>query len=902
MTPYRHEEAVAFIWAIADLLRGPYKPHQYGDVILPFVVLRRLDCALRDTKANVLERAESLPDDLENRDPVLRRAAGLSFYNTSPLTFDKLLDDDEHLAENLRSYMRSFSPNAREILEKFRFDETVGHLLDAELLYPVVSRFSELDLHPDRVSNADMGGIFEELIRRFSEQANEDAGHHFTPREVVRLMVDLLMAPDGERLARPGTIVSMYDPACGTGGMLSLAEDRLRDLNSRAHLEPHGQERSPETYAICKADMLIRGKDADNIAPDNTFTNDHFPNKTFDYVIANPPFGLDWNGFAKAVKDEHRLKGHDGRFGPGLPAVDDGQMLFVLQMASKMKDPTDGGTRVAVVLNGSPLFTGHPGGGESEIRRWLIENDLLDAVIGLPDQLFYNTDIHTYVWVISNRKPPERQGYVQFIDARELREKMPKSLGKKRHYLSDVQISEVVALYGETAEGRRTRWLPNERFGYQHLTISRAKQGVLQGGEDALNRLREHPHWKTLSVRKGTQDPDSVRDAIEAAVSALPREGLALSEAEESLNDLNAWSLLLKKSQEAVIQALFVSDLQGEVLRDRGGKPVPDPNLKCQARLPLDGDVQHHLQQQVHPYSPEAWVDTIKIGYEIKFDREFFLYPSHRALEDIDRDLQKVGAEIIQLVHEIAGDPVPDLIDQARQELANRAATAATLGVEETSRRASGLEWAPEIPSHWEVVNYQYVCRTGSGHTPSRKNPDLWQDCTIPWVTTADVKHLRDGRVETIYDTEQKISELGLAHSAASVHPAETVLLSRTASVGFSGIMGTAMATSQDFFTWTCGPRLRPDYLLYVLRAMKHCGHLDAIKYGSTHQTIYMPDLFGLRGPLPPLEEQDRIVAEIRRALTGGYSMVDRMQEQKELLEERRAVFTAGAISGRIER
>ncbi len=398
---------VAFIWQIANQLRGAYKGHDYGKVILPFVVLRRLDCALEDTKDAVLTRAAFLPADLENRDPVLNKAAGYKFHNASKFTFEKLLGDEANVATNLQAYVQGFSANVVDIVEKFDLDQTIAKLQERNLLYGIVSKFADLDLHPDEVSSSDMGDIYEELIRKFAEQSNETAGEHFTPRDAIELMVQLLFATDGDHLARPGTIVDMYDPACGTGGMLALADEHLHRMNSSARLVPHGQEWNDESYAICKSDMLIKGHDASNIAFGNTFTEDAFPAKRFDYVIANPPYGLEWDGYAKAIRKEHNELGFHGRFGPGLPTVKDGQLLFVLHMISKMK-PCDaaagrGGSRVAVVLNGSPLFSGQAGGGESEIRRWIIENDLLERPSS--DSALSTSDTHGHCAAARRRRP-----------------------------------------------------------------------------------------------------------------------------------------------------------------------------------------------------------------------------------------------------------------------------------------------------------------------------------------------------------------------------------------------------------------------------------------------------------------------------------------------------------------
>ncbi len=406
MAETRINNHAAFIWGVADLLRGDYKQSEYGKVILPLTVLRRLDCVLEPTKQAVLTRAAKLRGQVDNVDPVLCTVAGQHFYNVSPLDFPRLLDDPAQVAGNLRGYIAGFSPGAREVLDKFDFDTQITRLARADLLYLVVSRFAEVDLHPDTVSNLEMGYLYEELVRRFSELSNETAGEHFTPREVIRLMVNLLFAPDDDVLTDSGVIKTLYDPACGTGGTLSVAEDHLRSLNPSARLEVFGQELNDETYAICRSDMMLKGQDASHIVAGNSLNEDGHNGARFDYLLANPPFGVEWKKVEDTIRAEHETRGFAGRFGTGLPRINDGSLLFLQHMLSKMKPPKEGGSRVAIVFNGSPLFSGAAGSGESEIRRWIIENDWLEAVVALPDQLFYNTGISTYLWVLTNRKHP----------------------------------------------------------------------------------------------------------------------------------------------------------------------------------------------------------------------------------------------------------------------------------------------------------------------------------------------------------------------------------------------------------------------------------------------------------------------------------------------------------------
>lgn len=498
------KESANFIWSIAELLRGDYKQSDYGKVILPFTVLRRLDCVLDTNKANVLEKYNQVKSmNIQNLDPILNKVAGYNFHNKSLFDFNKLIADPNNIASNLRNYINGFSEDAREIIEQFDFDNQITKLDDANLLFMVLKRFQEIDLHPDMVSSMEMGYMFEELIRKFAEISNETAGEHFTPREVIRLMVNLLFINDRDILTQKGIVKTIFDCCAGTGGMLSVAEEYLNELNPDARLEVFGQELNPESYAICKSDMLIKGQNPTNIAKGNSLKRkdgvklkgDQFINQKFDYLITNPPFGVKWKKVQKEVKEEHEELGHGGRYGAGLPSVSDGSFLFLMNLISKMKPASDGGSRLAIVFNGSPLFSGSPSSkkNESSIRQWIIENDLLEAVIALPNQLFYNTGISTYVWLLSNHKPQHRKGKVQLINAIDFYKKMSKSLGDKRNELSDEHISTITQLYGEFSDGEHCKVFDNEDFGYAKVTVERplTKDG------------------KVVKDKKGNPKPDS---------------------------------------------------------------------------------------------------------------------------------------------------------------------------------------------------------------------------------------------------------------------------------------------------------------------------------------------------------------------------------------------------------
>lgn len=463
----------ALIWSVADLLRGDYKQSDYGKVIMPFTVLRRLDCILEATKPQVLAEYEKRTKEGVDPMPFLTRIAKQSFYNSSPLDLTKCLADPSHIQANLLSYINGFSSNIGDIFERYEFDKQIEKLAEANLLFLVTQEFTKVDLHPDVVSNADMGTIFEELIRKFAELSNETAGEHFTPREVIRLMVDLLFAADNEALTKPGIIRTIYDPTAGTGGMLSIGEEYLKHLNPDATLIVNGQELNPESFAICKGDMLIKGQDVSNIKFGNTLSNDGHAGAKFDYGIANPPFGVEWKKVEKEVKQEHERLGFAGRFGPGLPRVSDGSLLFLMHLIEKMREPEKGGGRVAIVLNGSPLFTGGAGSGESEIRKWVIEQDLLETIIALPTDMFYNTGISTYIWILSNRKSLERKGKIQLINAVDLYLKMRKNLGSKRKELSQEDIDRILKLYGDFKDAENSKIFQAKDFGYSTITVER---------------------------------------------------------------------------------------------------------------------------------------------------------------------------------------------------------------------------------------------------------------------------------------------------------------------------------------------------------------------------------------------------------------------------------------------
>lgn len=486
-----HREIANFIWSIADLLRGDYKQAEYGKVILPFTILRRLDCVLDPTKSKVLKKYESIKTTgLKNIDPILNQTAGQQFHNRSRYDFNKLVGDSGHIAENLQDYINGFSEQTRDIFEKFEFEKQIQKLESKNLLFIVIKKFQEIDLHPDRIDNMQMGYVFEELIRKFAEISNETAGEHFTPREVIKLMVNLLFINDRDILRQKGIVKTLYDCACGTGGMLSVAEEYVSNLNSDARLELFGQELNDESFAICKSEMLIKGQKPDNIKYGNSFSQDQLTDNKFDYMLANPPFGVEWKKTEKVIRDEHEKKGFAGRFGAGLPRISDGSLLFLQHLISKMKQSSEG-SRIGIVFNGSPLFSGGAGSGESEIRRWIIEHDMLEAIVALPDQLFYNTGISTYIWIVTNHK--DKKGKVQLINAISFFQKMTRSLGNKRNEIKEDQISDITRIYGDFKEGKFCKIFKNKDFGYYRLTVERP---LLENG-------------KKVEDKKGNLKPDA---------------------------------------------------------------------------------------------------------------------------------------------------------------------------------------------------------------------------------------------------------------------------------------------------------------------------------------------------------------------------------------------------------
>ncbi|ARS89327.1 type I restriction-modification system subunit M [Natrarchaeobaculum aegyptiacum] len=655
-------EKADFIWSIADLLRGDYKQSEYQKVILPLTVLRRLDCVTQRNKEDVLERYEQLQEQgIENVAPALKKASGEKVYNISEYTFKSLCNDPDQIASNLQYYINSYDEETKEIFDKFDFNHQIQRLDEADLLYQVMEEFKEIDLHPNEVPNEEMGYIYEELIRKFNELSNETAGEHFTPREVIELMVNLIFDEDDEVLTEEGAVRTVYDPACGTGGMLSVAEDHVRSFNEEANLHVFGQELNPESYAVCNSDMLIKGQEPDNIVYGNSFTDDGFSGKKFDYMLSNPPFGVSWKKVRDEVEREHEEQGFAGRFGAGTPRVSDGALLFLQHMISKMKPPEEGGSRTAIVFNGSPLFTGGPNSGESAIRRWIIENDWLECIVGLPESLFYNTGIYTYIWILNNTKPEHREGKIQLIDARDMYEKMNESLGDKRHKLSDEQIAEITSIFGDLEANGRSKIFDNEEFGYRRIVIDRPLRMSFQASQERIESLGDE--------RAFTNRDEDTQKAIKDALSTFDSEKEWLDR-DEFIDEVelcfNMHGVEVRKSvYNAIERALGERNPQAEIVTDSNGEPEHDTDLRTRERVPLGEDPHEYFEKNVEPYIENAWINESNkyfddqdgklgvVGYEINFNRYFYNYETPRSLEEIDEELQKLEGEINDLLQEV---------------------------------------------------------------------------------------------------------------------------------------------------------------------------------------------------------------------------------------------------------
>lgn len=666
------------IWNIANHLRGGWKAHEYQDVILPLTVLKRLDAVLEPTKHKVLERYNELHGKVNNLN-ILCRVTGYNFYNTSQYTFKKLLEDPTHIARNLERYIDGFSPNVKEIFEKFEFHRQLERLHGGNILYLVLQEFDKIDLHPERVPNHIIGLAFEDLIRRFAEQSNETAGEHYTPRDVVRLMTALIFAGEEKELSKPGKVITLYDPACGTGGMLTIGSDYVKEnINSEIRVHLFGQELNSATFAICKADILLQneGKDPEGIKGGekendkaSTLSNDQHSDKKFDYIISNPPYGVEWKKDKEVVEREAE-RGLAGRFGAGLPRISDGQFLFIQHAISKFRPKPDGGSDAAIITNGSPLFTGDAGSGESEIRRWILENDLLEAIVALPEQLFFNTGIATYVWIFSNHKNKERKGKVQLVDARKIRTQLRRNLGAKRYEINEENAKEILRLYSEFKENERSKIFPTTEFAYREITIQRPLRLKFEITEESLARLKEHKDFMNDRPSKKSGERGEAENKAWRELRAMIYEilenmrGKFYVSRTDFLEKLESGTKkqevkIPKKTLKTIWQEIGQHDEKAEICFDEDGKPEPDKELKDFERVPWGRDIYKYFEKEVKPYAPDAWIDeTVRdakdgkvgiVGYEIPLSRYFYKYEAPREVKDIELDIKKAEMEIQSL-------------------------------------------------------------------------------------------------------------------------------------------------------------------------------------------------------------------------------------------------------------
>ncbi|MEZ0332122.1 MAG: N-6 DNA methylase [Methylophilaceae bacterium] len=701
------QQLANFIWSVADLLRGPYRPPQYERVMLPLTVLRRFDAVLASSKDAVLKRhAELSSKGIANIDAILNNLAKdedgtpLGFHNHSQLDFYKLKGDPDNIGRHLTDYINGFSENIRKIFERFEFDKEIEKLEESNRLYQVVSQFAEIDLHPRRVDNITMGLVFEDLIRRFNEAANETAGDHFTPREVIQLMVNLLLEPDTSVLTQSGVIVTICDPACGTGGMLAEAQNWIRAHNDQATVKVFGQDYNPRSYAVAASDLLIKGHNDGQVVLGNTLTDDPFPDHHFDYLLANPPFGVDWKAEKKIIDRWPNFRGYNGK----LPRINDGALLFLLYMMSKFQDYKAGdrdkpGSRTAVVFNGSPLFTGGAGSGESDIRRWIIERDQLEAIVALPEQMFYNTGIGTFIWVVTNRKAEHRKGKIQLIDARERYTPMKRSLGDKRRYLDQVALDAVTREHGAMEKSKTSRVFDNSDFGYRRITVLRPLRLRFQITDEARERfLNTCPElYDALQAVQDTLGSEPLLDwndtwhTVQQVFKDLPDDVESWAKGAKgtaqkkifrdcfTTTDPDAAPVIAKRHKKGEVSvssvwfpgqtlpALEAADLYALLGLHGEGKTLleyePDPALKDAENIPLKEDIISYVMREVRPYVPDAWIDheTLdeqdggigKVGYEINFNRVFFQYQPPRPLHEIDAELADVEQRILDLLREV---------------------------------------------------------------------------------------------------------------------------------------------------------------------------------------------------------------------------------------------------------
>ena len=885
------------IWQIADLLRGPYRPPQYERVMLPMTVLRRFDCVLAPTKAKVLAEHKRRKGS-KMKGPALERrlndAAGQRFHNHSALNFERLRGDPDNIAHHITSYIQGFSAEVRLIFEDyFEFGTEIEKMGEANILYSVVSEFCKVDLHPDRVPNEQMGLIFENLIRRFNELANETAGDDFThpevtftPREVIRLMVNLLFIHRDDLFAKPGVVRKLLDPACGTGGMLAEAQSYLRDHHADAQLYVYGQDYNKRAYATAASYVLMKQVDhnggGNNVRFGDSLTEDKFVGQTFDYFLTNPPFGVDWKRQRSDVKREHEKQGFAGRFGAGLPRVNDGSLLFLQHMLHKFEpvrpDEHKHGARLAIVFSGSPLFTGGAGSGESNIRRWIIENDWLEAIIALPEQMFYNTSIGTYIWIVTNNKERRRKGKIQLLDARDLwtpggSADSRRNLGDKRRHLSEKQIKEIVYLYGQFREGDRSKIFKNEQFGYTRITVERPLRLRYQMNIDNKVRFLDACPWLLDDVqgidktfgREPKRDWNAVRKRIGAS---LKDQGSRWKKKE--------WEIFRYVFTEKDPDAAAVA----KDAEDQGSEP--DPDLRDHERIPLTEEVGTYFEREVRPHVPDASMDRSKdrVGYEINFNRYFYKHTPQRSLEEIDADLNRAAEEIMQLLGNVT--------------------RTITCGLDPSvPLRDSGISWANRVPAHWEIWKLGHLAFVGSGATPSRNSDSYWADEGIPWLNSSAVNQ------PEITSTDQFVTELATRRYHLPIVKSGAVLIAIT---GQGKTRGRASVLSMDAtinqhlaFIQPRSYRLKPWFLKWTLSVAYDFLRSISDDGGGTKGALTCEQIENVRVPVPPANEQERIVNDVTTAVAKIDHIQSVVDRTISIIKDRRIAVLSGVVTGQID-
>ena len=889
-----HSYFANLIWQIADLLRGPYRPPQYERVMLPMTVLRRFDCVLASTKAEVLAEHERRKggkvegDALEFR---LNRAAGQRFHNRSPLDFRKLEGDPDNIERHFVSYVQGFSRNVREIFEYFEFENEIERMREANLLYLVVSRFGSVDLHPDTVPNEQMGLIFENLIRRFNELANETAGDHFTPREVIRLMVNILFIEDDELLATPGTVRKLLDPACGTGGMLAEAQNYLREHHRAARLYVYGQEYNRRAFATAASDMLMKQVDhngaGDNVRFDDSLTADAYADETFDYFLTNPPFGVDWKRQQRELRREHDQRGFDGRFGAGLPRVNDGSLLFLQHMWDK-REPVrpaehQHGSRLAIVFSGSPLFTGGAGSGESNIRKWIIENDWLEAIIALPEQMFYNTGIGTYIWIVTNRKEKRRKGKIQLLDARNVwtaggSEDSKRSLGDKRRHLTGSQIDAIVKLYGQQTDSQTSKVFDNEDFGYTRVTVERPLRLRYQMTiEDKARFLNACPHLlddvQTIDKELGREPEHNWNVVWSGIQDILHSRGSRWRAPEQRLFR----SVFTQKDPEAEPVSSGARDVTYE----------PDADLRDFENVPLKDDIDAYFESEVRPHVPDAWMDRRKdkIGYEINFNRHFYNYTPPRPLEVIDAKLKEAEQEILRLLREVT-------------KRRGYVTCAVTRGLNLAAPlKDSGISWAGKVPAHWKTPPIYARFEVQLGKMLDEKR--IGGAHLAPYIRNVDVQW---GGINVTDLPEMDFSEDDRRRYALRVGD---ILVCEGGEVGRCALWDGA---HPECYYQKALHRLRPTggkddpaFFVLVMRALVDSGQFELQSSASTIRHLPAEKLRVIRYPAPPLDEQQAIVAHVASEMGKLQALNLEIERIAALIGARRTALISAAVRGVID-